>query len=99
MGSLRIVGPTGRDQTYTPGGDPTQRRGPQKGGANKNKVGGVSGSGVGGGVGSLGVNSWLEGGGGRFGGGGVGSPLPSGVLVSKGDQALHAVIVFEKVFE
>ena len=31
MGGYRIVGPTGRDQAYTPEGDPTQRKGPQKG--------------------------------------------------------------------
>ena len=43
MGGYRLVGPTGRDQVYTPGGDPTQRKGPQKEGGgegNKNKVGG-----------------------------------------------------------
>ena len=60
MGGNRILGPTGRDQTFTSGGDPTQIRGPPKGGANKNKVGGVSGGGVGGGVGSLGVFSLGE---------------------------------------
>ena len=58
--------------------------------------GGGAGGGVGGGVGSLGANSWLEGGGGLQGGGvqgggGEGIPLPPGVVVSEGDQALHAV--------
>ena len=32
MGGVRIVGPNGRDQAHTPGGDPTQRKVPQQGG-------------------------------------------------------------------
>ena len=31
MGSYRVNGPTGRDQTYVPGGDPTQRKGQAQG--------------------------------------------------------------------
>ena len=51
MGSYRVIGPNGRDQSYIPGGDPTQRKGPQPGGKGKNKVGGDTGAGVGFGTG------------------------------------------------
>ena len=87
MGGVRIVGPNGRDQTHTPGGDPTQRRVPQQGGANKNKVGGVPGGGVGGSMGGVGGNAWLEGRGGVLGGKGEGNPLPPGIVVSEAEQA------------
>ena len=32
MGGYRVIGPNGRDQSYIPGGNPTQRKGPQPGG-------------------------------------------------------------------
>ena len=91
VGSYRVNGPTGRDQTYVPGGDPTQRKGQAQGGKgnnNKNRVGGVKGAGVGfgnggggGGVGGVGsVQSWL-------GGGGGGAPLPLGIVLTEGEQA------------
>ena len=32
MGGSRVIGPTGRDQSSIPGGNPTQRKGPQPGG-------------------------------------------------------------------
>ena len=92
MGGARIVGLTALDQAYTPGGDPTQRREPQKGGANKNKVCGALGGGVGSGVG----NSWLEGGGWVHGGTEERSPLPPGLVVSDCDQALQAVIFLKR---
>ena len=90
MGGYRVIGPNGRDQTYIPGEEPTQRKGPQQSGRGKNKVGGDTGAGVGfgfgnggdvgGGAGSRSANSWL-------GGGGAGAPLPPGIVPTEGEQA------------
>ena len=52
MGGSRVVGPTGRDQSSVPGGNPTHRKGPQPGGKGRNKVGGDTGAGVGFGFGT-----------------------------------------------
>ena len=94
MGGYRVIGPNGRDQSYVPGGNPTQRKGPQPGGKGRNKVGGDTGAGVGVGFGTGGgvvggggggdnrsAFSWLGG------GGGVGNPLPPGMVLSERDQA------------
>ena len=93
MGSSRVVGPTGRDQSSVPGGNPTHRKGPQPGGKGRNKVGGDTGAGVGFG---FGTGGGLMGGGGGGdngnafawlgGGGGVGNPLPPGMVVSERDR-------------
>ena len=93
MGGSRVIGPTGRDQSSIPGGNPTQRKGPQPGGKGRNKVGGDTGAGVGVGFGTGGgvvggggggdnrsAFSWLGG------GGGVGNPLPPGMVLSERDQ-------------
>ena len=94
MGGYRVIGPNGRDQSYIPGGNPTQRKGPQPRGKGRNKVGGDTGAGVGVGFGTGGgvvggggggdnrsAFSWLGG------GGGVGNPLPPGIVPSERDQA------------
>ena len=94
MGGYRVVGPNGRDQSSIPGGNATQRKGPQPGGKGRNKVGGDTGAGVGVGFGTGGgvvggggggdirsAFSWLGG------GGGVGNPLPPGIVLSERDQA------------
>ena len=52
MGGYRVIGPNGRDQSSIPGGNPTQRKGPQPGGKGRNKVGGDTGAGVGVGFGT-----------------------------------------------
>ena len=98
MGGYRVIGPNGRDQSYIPGGNPTQRKGPQPGGKGRNKVGGDTGAGVG--VG-FGTGGGVVGGGGRGdnrsafswlgGGGGVGNPLPPGIVPSERDQAQFCV--------
>ena len=98
MGGYRVIGPNGRDQSYIPGGNPTQRKGPQPGGKGRNKVGGDTGAGVGVGFGTGGgvvggggggdnrsAFSWLGG------GGGVGNPLPPGIVPSERDQAQFCV--------
>ena len=93
MGGSRVVGPTGRDQSSIPGGNPTHRKGPQPGGKGRNKVGGDTGAGVGVGFGTGG--GVVGGGGGGDnrsafawlgGGGGVGNPLPPGMVLSERDQ-------------
>ena len=98
MGGYRVIGPNGRDQSSIPGGNPTQRKGPQPGGKGRNKVGGDTGAGVG--VG-FGIGGGVVGGGGGGdnrsafswlgGGGGVGNPLPPGIVLSERDQALFCV--------
>ena len=92
MGGVRVFGPTGRDQTYTPQGEPTFRTG---GGAK----GGGKGVGVpGAGVGRVrfeevaGAGDGLE----AAGKGGVQDPLPVGPLLSRRDQALNALKVLEE---
>ena len=93
MGGSRVIGPTGRDQSSIPGGNPTHRKGPQPGGKGRNKVGGDTGAGVGVGFGTGG--GVVGGGGGGDnrsafawlgGGGGVGNPLPPGMVLSERDQ-------------
>ena len=98
MGGSRVVGPTGRDQSSVPGGNPTHRKGPQPGGKGRNKVGGDTGAGVGFG---FGTGGGLVGGGGGGdngnafawlgGGGGVGNPLPPGMVMSERDRYLVCV--------
>ena len=97
MGGYRVIGPNGRDQSYIPGGNPTQRKGPQPGGKGRNKVGGDTGAGVGVGFGTGG--GVVGGGGGGdnrsafswLGGGGFGNPLPPGMVPTERDQALFCV--------
>ena len=86
MGGTRIVGPTGRDQSYVPRGEPTYRKG---GGSKGGGKGGVdTGAGVGG-------KFLSEAGGGSGGeaagrGGGIG-PVPPGPVLSQRDQAVSAL--------
>ena len=86
MGGTRIVGPTGRDQSYVPRGEPTYRKG---GGSKGGGKGGVdTGAGVGG-------KFLPEAGGGSAGeaasrGGGIG-PVSSGPVLSQRDQAVSAL--------
>ena len=86
MGGMHWFGPTGRDQTYVPQGEPTFRKGGGAQGRGKNA--GVPGAGVG--------LVWFEAG---VQGGGVGTavsdcveePLPPGRVLSQRDQALGAL--------
>ena len=86
MGGTRIVGPTGRDQSYVPRGEPTFRKGSGSKGGGKGGVdtgAGVGGkflSEVGGGSGGEAVGR----------GGGMGQ-VPSGPPPSHRDQALSAL--------
>ena len=92
MSGVRIVGPNGRDQTYTPGGDPTFRKGAGVKGGGKGGV--VPGAGVGG----LGPRVRFEeesgtGNGLREEGGESREPLPVEEVRSERDQALMAIQV------
>ena len=105
MGGFRIVGPNGRDQTYTSVGDPTHRKGVQKGGVGggRNNGGGVKGAGVGGnlggGVGGASVNSWVNSGGNSSGKGGGGAPLPPGRVRSEEERFREAMNLLKGVLE
>ena len=95
MGGIRVYGSNGRDQTYVSGSDPTHRKKPQGGNGNKNKAVRVPG----GGIGTFGVNAWLDGGGGRVRGGGEGNrtPLPVGEVMSDRDKALEAMVLLKEL--
>ena len=86
MGGVRWFGPTGRDQSYVPQGEPTFRRGGGPQGRGKNV--GVPGAGVGGPRLEEGVQ-----GGGVVAAGlkGVEEPLPPGRVLSQREQALGAL--------
>ena len=59
MGGLRIFGPNGRDEAYTPGGDPSDKKRAPGGGGNRSKGGGETT--LGRGVGNFGVKAGSEG--------------------------------------
>ena len=80
MGGMRFFGPTGRDQTYVPQGEPTSRQGGGAQGGERSA--GVPGAGVGR-VQGGGVESDEQ--------GGVEEPLPPGSVLSQRDQALGAL--------
>ena len=88
MGGVRWFGPTGRDQTYVPQGEPTLRRGGGAQGRGRNV--GVPGAGVGGPR----IEEGVQGGGvGAAGLQGVEEPLPPGRVLSQRRQALDTLEV------
>ena len=86
MGGVRWFGPTGRDQTTVPQGEPTFRRSGGAQGRGRNV--GVPGAGVG----RVRFEEGVQGGGvGTAGLQGVEEPLPPGRVLSQREQALGAL--------
>ena len=91
LGGMRFVGPTGRDQTYTPQGEPTFRKGGgAKGESGEGKGAGVAGAGVGRVRFEEGAVAGWVGGLDAAGKGGVQDPLPLGPVLTQRDQAFNA---------